>query len=59
METDKHATAANATVGVFFGVRSGHDVMQSRGSETMFSLGSVPVMTSLGGVLFVVCSQAI
>jgi hypothetical protein len=28
MATDKHATAANATVGVFFGVRSGDDVMQ-------------------------------
>jgi hypothetical protein len=28
MAMDKHATAANATVGVFFGVRSGDDVMQ-------------------------------
>jgi hypothetical protein len=28
MATDKHATIANATVGVFFGVRSGDDVMQ-------------------------------
>jgi hypothetical protein len=27
MATDKHATAANATVGIFFGVRSGNDVM--------------------------------
>jgi hypothetical protein len=36
----------------------------NRGSETMFSLGSVPVMTSYnrgigGGVFFVVCSWAI
>jgi hypothetical protein len=36
----------------------------SRGSETMFSLGSVPMMTSYnrrigGGVFFVVCSRAI
>jgi hypothetical protein len=28
MATDKHATAANATVGVFFGVHTGDDVMQ-------------------------------
>jgi hypothetical protein len=28
MATDKHATAANATVGVFFGVRSGDDVIR-------------------------------
>jgi hypothetical protein len=28
MATDKHATAANATVGVFFEVRSGDEVMQ-------------------------------
>jgi hypothetical protein len=28
MATDKHATKANATVGVFFGVRSGDDIMQ-------------------------------
>jgi hypothetical protein len=28
MTTDKHATAANATMGVFFVVRSGDDVMQ-------------------------------
>jgi hypothetical protein len=28
MATDKHSTAANATVGVFFGVRSGDDVIR-------------------------------
>jgi hypothetical protein len=28
MATDKHATIANPTVDVFFGVRSGDDVMQ-------------------------------
>jgi hypothetical protein len=28
MATDKHATIADATVGVFFGVRSDDDIMQ-------------------------------
>jgi hypothetical protein len=42
MVTDKHATIANATVGVFFGVRSGDDVMQQQriGDDAFFGVRS-------------------
>jgi hypothetical protein len=42
MATDKHATIANAAVGVFFGVRSGDDVMQQYriGDDVFFGVRS-------------------